>query len=67
MRRVAISKAVEYLRNACGLFNKITINSVELDQLERFCQLYFNLFCFCFFFQHKCYCMDSSLCYTLSC
>lgn len=38
-----LSQALEYLRNACGLFNKIHISITELDQLDEFCQLYFNL------------------------
>lgn len=43
VRRITLSKAVQYLRNAAGLFNKITITFTELEELEEFCQLYFNL------------------------
>ncbi len=44
LKRLALCKIVEYLRNASGLFNKIHIVSLgEIDQLEEFCQLYFNL------------------------
>jgi hypothetical protein len=43
-KRLALSKAVEYLRNASGLFNKINLSSIEeVDQLTEFCQLYFNI------------------------
>ena len=43
-KRLAISKAIEYLRNASGLFNRINLSSVgEVDQLTEFCQLYFNI------------------------
>ena len=43
LRRIALSKAVQYLRNAGGLFNKIHSSIADLDELEEFCQLYFNL------------------------
>ena len=44
LKRLALSKIVENLRNASGLFNKIHIVSQgEIDELEDFCQLYFNL------------------------
>ena len=44
LKRSALSKIVEYLRNAGGLFNKIFVNTPsEIDQLNEFCQLYFNL------------------------
>ena len=44
LRRLALGKIVEYLRNAGGLFNKIYVSSPgEICQLEEFCQLYFNL------------------------
>ena len=42
LRRLALSKAIEYLRNACGLFNKINTTSAEIDQLVEFCEYYFN-------------------------
>ena len=43
-KRLALSKAVEYLRNASRLFNKINLSSIgEVDQLTEFCQLYFNI------------------------
>ena len=44
LKWLALCKIVKYLRNASGLFNKIHIVSLgEIDQLEEFCQLYFNL------------------------
>ena len=46
LKRIALSKSVQFLRNAGGLFNKIHISISELSELEEFCELYFNL---CFF------------------
>jgi hypothetical protein len=43
LRITALSKISEYLRNAGGLFNKIHTNMGEIEQLEEYCQLYFNL------------------------
>lgn len=44
IRRLALSKAVEFLRNAGGLFNKISVGSVgEIDQLVESCKLYYNI------------------------
>ena len=43
LRRIALSKIAEYLRNAGGLFNKIHTNTSEIFQLQEYCQLYFNL------------------------
>ena len=44
LKRLALAKIVEYLRNAGGLFNKVYVNSPgEISQLGEFCQLYFNL------------------------
>ncbi len=44
LRRLALGKIVEYLRNAGGLYNKVFVNSPgEICQLEEFCHLYFNL------------------------
>ena len=67
IRRLAISKIAEYLRNAGGLFNKIHTNSSEIDQLADNCRLYFNLFALFFPKQCQCYGMDSGLCNTISC
>lgn len=41
--RIALSKSIQFLRNAGGLFNKIHISIAELSELEEFCELYFNL------------------------
>ena len=43
LKRIALSKSVQYLRNAGGLFNKIHISIAERSELEEFCELYFNL------------------------
>lgn len=43
LKRIALSKSVQFLRNAGGLFNKIHISIAELSELEEFCELYFNL------------------------
>ena len=44
VRRLALGKIIQYLRNAGGLFNKVYVNNPgEISQLEEFFQLYFNL------------------------
>ena len=44
LKRLALSKIAEYLRNAGGLFNKIHVQCLgEIDQLDEFCQHYFNM------------------------
>ena len=44
LRRLALGKVVENLRNAGGLYNTVYVNSPgEISQLQEFCQLYFNL------------------------
>ncbi len=68
LKRLALCKIVEYLRNASGLFNKIHIVSLgEIDQLEEFCQLYFNLLVLFFSRKCKCHCLDCCICPTISC
>ncbi|CAB3989988.1 Hypothetical predicted protein [Paramuricea clavata] len=42
VRRLALGKIMQHLRNAGGLFNKIYVNNPgDISQLEEFCQLYF--------------------------
>ena len=44
LKRLALSKIAEYLRNAGALFNKIHVQCLgEIDQLDEFCQHYFNM------------------------
>lgn len=50
MRTLALGTRtiVLYLRQACTLFKKVSINKAELLELKEYCQLYFNLFCLFF-------------------
>ena len=50
MRTLALGTRmiVLYLRQACTLFNKVSINKAKLLELKEYCQLYFNLFCLFF-------------------
>lgn len=43
IKRLALGKIGEYLRNAGGLFNRIDMNSAQLAELKEVCELYFNL------------------------
>ncbi len=38
LKRIALSKSIQFLRNAGGLFNKIHISVAELSELEEFCE-----------------------------
>ena len=44
LKRQALTKIAEYLRNAGGLFNKIFTNDTEIVQLQEYCELYFCLY-----------------------
>ena len=44
LRRLALGKIAEFLRNAGALFNKIEVSPVDLAQLKEFCTMYFNLY-----------------------
>lgn len=44
LKRLALGKIAEFLRNAGALFNKIEVSHVDLGQLKEFCTLYFNLY-----------------------
>ena len=46
IRRLALSKIAQYLRDAAGLFNRINVSLCPgyIDQLSEYCELYFNLF-----------------------
>lgn len=48
IKRLALSRIVVYLRNACALFNKVSATRAELLELEENCNLYFNLLCLFF-------------------
>ena len=43
LKRIALSKSVQFLRNAGGLFYKIHISIAGLSELEEFFELFFNL------------------------
>jgi len=43
IRRQALTKIGEYLRDAGTLFNKLETNTSELDLLKELCTMYFNL------------------------
>ena len=44
LKRLALGKIAEFLRNAGALFNKIEVSPVDIGQLKEFCTLYFNLY-----------------------
>ena len=44
LKRLALGKIAQFLRNAGAIFNKIEICAVDLGQLKEFCTLYFNLY-----------------------
>ena len=48
IKRLALSRIVVYLRNACALFNKVSATRAELLELEENCNLFFNLLCLFF-------------------
>ena len=43
IKRFALGKKGEYLRNAGGLFNRIDTNSAQVAELKEVCGMYFNL------------------------
>lgn len=43
IKRLALGKIGEYLRNAGGLFNRIDTNSAQVTELKEVCEMYFNL------------------------
>ena len=43
LKRQALGKAAEHLRNASTLFNKVDTNSIEIEQLKENLTTYFNL------------------------
>jgi len=43
IKRFALGKIGEYLRNAGGLFNRIDTNSAQVAELKEVCGMYFNL------------------------
>jgi hypothetical protein len=43
LKRLALGKIAQYLRNAGTLFNKVVTNKNELDQLKDYLSQYFNL------------------------
>lgn len=43
IKRLALGKIGEYLRDAGGLFNRIDTNSAQVAELKEVCEMYFNL------------------------
>ena len=43
LKRLALGKVAQYLRDAGTLFNKVDTNSAEINQLHETCATYFNL------------------------
>lgn len=48
IKRLALSRIVLYLRNACATFNKVLSTKTELLELEENCKLYFSILCLFF-------------------
>jgi hypothetical protein len=46
--RLALGRIVQYLRNACSIFNKVSTIPADLQDLDDNCKLYFNLMCLFF-------------------
>ena len=68
LKRLALSKIAEYLRDAGGLFNIIHLDSLgEIDQLDEFCKHYFNLLALFFTESNQCFGLDCGIWHTLSC
>ena len=43
IKRLALGKAAQYLRDACTLFNKVDTNIAEVSNLSDVCKMYFNI------------------------
>ena len=43
IKRLALGKVAQYLRDACTLFNKVDTNASEVNNLSELCKMYFNL------------------------
>lgn len=43
LKRLALGKVAQYLRDAGTLFNKVDTNSAEISQLHETCTMYFNI------------------------
>lgn len=43
IKRLALGKVAQYLRDACTLFNKVDANASEVNNLSELCKMYFNL------------------------
>lgn len=67
VKRLALGKICEYLRNAGGLFNRIELTSVQIADLKESCEMYFNLMSLFFFQPCQCYNLDCRICHTLPC
>ena len=48
LKRLALSRLILYLRDACTSFNKVSTTPTELSELDENCKLYFNLLCLFF-------------------
>jgi hypothetical protein len=45
LKKLALSRIVHYLRNACSVFNKLSSSEADLTELDESCKMYFNLMC----------------------
>ena len=43
IKRLALGKVAQYLRDACTLFNKVDTNVTEVSNLSEVCKMYFNI------------------------
>jgi len=43
VKRLALGKAAQYLRDACTLFNKVDVNIADINNLSEACKMYFNI------------------------
>jgi hypothetical protein len=66
INRKALGKAMQFLRNAGTLFNKVEATAAEIGQLNRNLSDYFNVLAL-FFRVSKCYCLDSGICLAIPC
>ena len=69
LKRLALGRIVQYLRNACVVFNKLLSTQAELLELDENCKLYFNVMCL--FYRANVNVqlnyMDSCICNSLPC
>ena len=66
IKRLALCKIAQLLRDAATLFNKVHVTAAEVLQLKEICQT-FQYLCLISARSIKCYCLDIGLCYPLPC